>query len=123
MKNFLVIVFILLLLFNKCTPKKKTTSFSNDINYLLNKELITDGPGGAVLVMKDDSIIFSKGYGLADLKTKEAITTKTLFNLGSISKTFVAQGILLLQQQGKLSVEDSLYKYFLILKTTPSRKE
>ena len=69
-------------------------------------------PGGAVLLLKNDSIIFSKGYGLADLKTRELITTKTLFNLGSISKTFVANAILILQEQGKLSVEDGLYKYF-----------
>lgn len=62
--------------------------------------------------MKNDSVIFSKGYGLADMHSKEVITLKTLFNLGSISKTFVANAILILQEHGKLSVEDSLFKYF-----------
>ncbi len=76
------------------------------------KEFPADGPGAAVLIMKDTSVIFSKGYGLADLNTREPITPQTLFNLGSITKTIVSNGILLLQEQGKLSVEDSLYKYF-----------
>ncbi len=69
-------------------------------------------PGGAVLVMQGDSILFSKGYGLSNLQTKESATTKTLFNLGSISKTFVANAILILQERGKLSVDDNLLKYF-----------
>lgn len=97
-----------------CTQKKEpvTVSLSEKLDSLLVQEFGVGGPGGAVLIMKNDSTIFSRGYGLADLKTKEQITPKTLFNLGSISKTFVANGILLLQQNGKLSVEDNLVKYF-----------
>jgi CubicO group peptidase (beta-lactamase class C family) len=97
-----------------CTSKQENISlpFSVKLDSLLTQEFNIDGPGGAVLVMKNDSVIFSKGYGFADLVTKEKITPQTLFNLGSISKTFVANGILILQQQGKLSLEDSLIKYF-----------
>ena len=65
-----------------------------------------------MLVRKHDRVVFSRGYGLADLATHEAITPRTVFNLGSISKTFVASAILLLQERGKLSVEDNLAKYF-----------
>src|SRR5690606_5802364 len=68
--------------------------------------------GGAVLIMKGDSIIFSKGYGLADLELKINIDANTLFNVGSISKTFVSNAILMLQDEGKLSVEDNMAKYF-----------
>jgi CubicO group peptidase (beta-lactamase class C family) len=71
-----------------------------------------DEPGGAVLVAKRDRVVFARGYGLADLKTRQPISTQTLFNLGSITKTFVANAILLLQEQGKLSVEDNLLTYF-----------
>jgi CubicO group peptidase (beta-lactamase class C family) len=69
-------------------------------------------PGGVVLAMIGDSVIFSKGYGLADITTKEPITSQTLFNIGSVSKTFVSNAILILRDQGKLSLLDSLPKYF-----------
>lgn len=69
-------------------------------------------PGAAVLVMKGDSIAYLKCFGLADMVTGAKITANTLFNLGSISKTFVANGILILQEEGKLSVADPLSKYF-----------
>jgi CubicO group peptidase (beta-lactamase class C family) len=69
-------------------------------------------PGGAVLLVKDNKVIYQNGIGIADIQTKEPITAKTLFNVGSISKTFVAYGILKLAKEGKLSLEDNLYKYF-----------
>ncbi|MCW5909506.1 MAG: beta-lactamase family protein [Cyclobacteriaceae bacterium] len=69
-------------------------------------------PGGAVLILKNDSVIFSHAYGLADLQSKEKITTQTLFNTGSISKTFVSYVILDLAYEGKLSLNDSIAKYF-----------
>jgi CubicO group peptidase (beta-lactamase class C family) len=101
----------LLLLICSCSSNPEKEFASRLDSYF--KGLITeDQPGGALLVMKDTTIIFSKGYGLSDLETKTRIDTKTLFNLGSISKTFVSNGILILQSQGKLSVEDSLVKYF-----------
>ncbi|MBK8503142.1 MAG: beta-lactamase family protein [Saprospiraceae bacterium] len=71
-----------------------------------------DQPGGSITIIRNDSLIFEAAYGLADLNLKEPITPNTLFNLGSISKTFVANGILLLQEEGRLSVEDHLLKYF-----------
>ncbi|QLZ69692.1 serine hydrolase [Legionella sp. PC1000] len=58
------------------------------------------------------------GFGLADMKTKQPINTKTLFNVGSISKTFVAYGILKLAKERKLSLDDELYKYFTDFKNT-----
>ena len=69
-------------------------------------------PGGAVLLLKDGKVIYQNAIGISDINTKEPITSKTLFNTGSISKTFVAYGILKLAEQGKLSLEDPIYKYF-----------
>ncbi len=88
------------------------SSLQTKLDSYFSKEFPKDGPGVAVLIMKDTSVIFSRGYGVADLNTKEPISPQTLFNLGSISKTFVSNGILMLQEQGKLSVNDSLLKYF-----------
>lgn len=69
-------------------------------------------PGGALLVAHGDTVLFSKGYGIADINTKEPITIHTSFNTGSISKTFVSNAILILAQRNKLSLDDSLLKYF-----------
>lgn len=82
------------------------------LDSLFTAEFRADEPGGAVLVMKGDSVIYQKCIGLADLATREKITPGTLFNLGSISKTFVANGILILQEEGKLSLDDPMSSYF-----------
>src|SRR5450432_3629774 len=85
---------------------------SASLDSLFGAEFKSNEPGGAVMLVKEGRVIYQKGFGLADIKTKEHISTKTLFNLGSISKTFVAFGILKLASQGKLSLEDDLNKYF-----------
>jgi len=84
----------------------------NGLDSLLNTEFRATEPGGALLVMKGDSTVYLKCFGLADLVTGEKITENTLFNLGSISKTFVANGILILEENDRLSVADPLNKYF-----------
>jgi CubicO group peptidase (beta-lactamase class C family) len=69
-------------------------------------------PGGAVLIAKGEKLIYKNGFGVADIVTRSNINTETLFNLGSISKTFVAYGILMLAAENRLSLEDNLDKYF-----------
>jgi CubicO group peptidase (beta-lactamase class C family) len=71
-----------------------------------------DAPGIAVLIAKEGRVVFAAGYGVADVKTREPITTRTLFNLGSLSKTFVANAILILEEHRQLSLDDKLSKYF-----------
>jgi len=84
----------------------------NKLDSMLANEFRANEPGGSVLVQKGEKILFLKSYGLADLETGEKITGKTLFNLGSVSKTFVSNGILILHERGLLSLEDSIIKYF-----------
>jgi CubicO group peptidase (beta-lactamase class C family) len=95
-----------------CAPEKPYESLQRKLDAYFSAQYPATEPGGAVLVLKDTTVIFARGYGVENILTKDPITTKTLFNLGSISKTFVANGILMLQEEGKLSVEDSLIKYF-----------
>jgi len=66
---------------------------------------------GSVLVARDGKVILSKGYGLANLEWELPNTPQTKFRLGSITKQFTASSILLLEERGKLSVEDPLCKY------------
>jgi CubicO group peptidase (beta-lactamase class C family) len=90
----------------------QTNSFTLTLDSVFNSFFKADEPGGAVLIAQDDKVVYQKGFGIADIHTKEAITTKTLFNLGSISKTFVAYGILKLASENKLSLDGNLYNYF-----------
>lgn len=69
-------------------------------------------PGGSIFIQQSDKVLYEKSFGLADLKTKEKFTSKTVSNLGSITKTFVGYGILLLENQKKLSTNDNLLKFF-----------
>lgn len=68
-------------------------------------------PGGSVLVSKDGKTIFSKSYGLANIEYNIPNTNKTLFNIGSISKQFTAMGIVLLEEQNKLSFDNDIRKH------------
>src|SRR5260370_5733657 len=71
-----------------------------------------DTPGFAVLVKKDAKIVFEKGYGVRDLRTKTAIDAQTNFRLASFTKQFTAMAIMLLVHDGKLSYDRSLIEIF-----------
>jgi CubicO group peptidase (beta-lactamase class C family) len=71
-----------------------------------------DSPGVTVLVGKDGKIIYQKSGGYANIEKGEAITDKTLFNLASDTKQFTAACIIMLEQKGKLKLDDKLSKYF-----------
>lgn len=68
-------------------------------------------PGAAVLVAKDGQVLLRKGYGLANLELGVPIQPDMVFELGSITKQFTAAAILLLQERGKLSVNDEITRY------------
>ncbi len=68
-------------------------------------------PGVAVAVVKDGKIIFKKGYGMANLEYDVSITPSTVFHIASVSKQFTTFSILLLEKEGKLSLDDDVRKY------------
>src|SRR5438132_5867462 len=68
-------------------------------------------PGCALAVYRDGKMVYSKGYGLANLEQNVPITPQSVFDIGSTSKQFTAASILLLEKQGKLSVNAVVRKY------------
>src|SRR5690348_9528710 len=66
---------------------------------------------GAVLVARGGDVILSKGYGSANLEWNIPNTPTTKFRLGSITKQFTAASILLLEERGKLTIDDPVKKY------------
>ncbi len=68
-------------------------------------------PGAAVLVLKDGQPVFRRGYGLAVLEDGTPVSPATNFRLASVSKQFTAAAILLLAEDGALSIDDPLKKW------------
>ena len=68
-------------------------------------------PGAAVAVVKGGEVIFKKGYGLANLEYGIPITPSSIFHIASVSKQFTVFSILLLEKEGRLSLEDDIRKY------------
>ncbi len=73
-------------------------------------------PGVSLVVVKDGRIVKAAGYGLASLELNAPASERTVYEIGSISKQFTANAVLLLAEDGKLSLDDPLSKY---LQRTP----
>ncbi len=78
------------------------------IPQLLNDFIV---PGTAIAIIENGEIILQKGYGFSDLDKKTKVTTTTGFNIGSISKTIAAWGVMKLVQEGKIGLDDPAEKY------------
>ncbi len=75
-------------------------------------DLVKPGsPGCALAVARNGEIVYEKGYGLASVEQEVFITPRTVFDIGSTSKQFTAASILLLEKEGKLSVNDDVHKF------------
>jgi CubicO group peptidase (beta-lactamase class C family) len=69
-------------------------------------------PGLSIAVLMPDGKVIEKSYGLANVEYKQPVERDSIFEIGSISKTFTAIGILMLQEEGKLNINDRIAKYF-----------
>jgi CubicO group peptidase (beta-lactamase class C family) len=71
----------------------------------------TDSPGCALGVYQDGKVLYARGYGMASLEHGVALSPRSVLDVGSISKQFTAMSILMLQNEGKLSLDDPIRKY------------
>ena len=69
-------------------------------------------PGIALLVMKDGRIERAKGYGFSNVELQVPVKPETIFQSGSMGKQFTAMAVMMLAEQGKLSIDDPLTKFF-----------
>lgn len=101
---------LLLLISYNLSAQIYTEPFKRRIDSLLlnTKE---NEPGGYIHVEQGNQLIYSQPYGISDLDNNTPFSDNTLINIGAVSKTFIAYGILKLHEQGKLNIEDSIYKY------------
>ncbi|HAX72574.1 MAG TPA: serine hydrolase [Firmicutes bacterium] len=133
MKKFLKLVVIVPLLLVGCKDKgsnevevieseddsieNETLVIEMDVGYEALAESIdyylTDQNfNGAALVSTGDKIIFTKGYGLANLEQEIPVETNTKFQIASVSKSFVAVSVLQLMEDGLIELDQTIDKYF-----------
>lgn len=68
-------------------------------------------PGLSMAVVRDGKVIKTEGYGFANIETNTVATPETVFRIGSVSKQFLAAGMMLLVQEGKVGLDDPVSKY------------
>lgn len=71
-----------------------------------------DGPGAAVIITRGGRTIYARGRGLADVDARTPITPDTVFRMGSITKQFTAAVIMQLVQEGRISLDDPVSRFF-----------
>ena len=81
-------------------------------DYILDRMNRQHIAGLSVAVLKAGKPLKIKGYGSANLELGTPVTPQTVFKIGSISKQFIAAGIVLLNKEGKVGYDDSMRKYF-----------
>ena len=89
----------------------QTIELSNSIDSVIEKYVALDIFSGIVLVAEKGSIKFHKAYGLANRDTNAPNTTNTLFDIGSMNKTFTSIVVKQLAAEGKLTLDDKLNNY------------
>jgi CubicO group peptidase (beta-lactamase class C family) len=89
------------------TPLGEATKRA-DVDKIFAKWIKRDSPGCALAVIRNGSIVYKRGYGMADLDHNIRIDTATVFHAASLSKQFTAMAIMLLVKQGRLSLDDDV---------------
>ncbi|SRR6266446_680328 len=87
------------------------SALAAQVDKLLASQVAGDQFSGSVLIASDGRVLFSKGYSMADWDDQLPNTPHTKFHIGSLTKQFTAMATLILQERGKLHVQDSLCTY------------
>src|SRR4051794_34671448 len=109
-KNSLVKAFVLSLIVGIAAAAHAQTPA--DIDAVVQKAIDAKKiPAAGVAVVKDGKVVLTKGYGSADVDANVPANENTAFEIASVTKQFTAAGIMLLVEDGKLKLDDTLGKY------------
>lgn len=86
-------------------------TLTEHVDHLFSEWNKTDTPGCAIAIIQNGKVIYTRGYGMADLEHSIPISANSVFDIGSISKQFVAMSIVLLEKQARISLDDEIQKY------------
>ena len=88
-----------------------TDTLTRTVDHVFENFRNTDGPGCALGVSRGGAVVLERGYGMANLETDTPIRPSSIFHVASVSKQFTAAAIMLLEREGKLSLDDDIRKY------------
>ena len=126
-RNIIIgIISILSSLLITCTPSKKAIKNNNkgflEIEKFLQSLIDTGGiPGITIAITNGQDIIYSKGFGVTNVETKEKLEPKHIFHIASISKTFTATAVMQLFERGKIDITKPLITYLPYFKLKDER--
>ena len=106
-----VAIFFMAVCTMNCQNSKNTTDFEKSIAKIFKNFNGIDKPGAAIAVVQNGAVVFKKGYGSANLEYDIPVTPNTIFHVASVSKQFTVFALLLLAEEGKLSLDDPIQKY------------
>jgi CubicO group peptidase (beta-lactamase class C family) len=107
--TFMLICLSLLLL--SCSTNQDISTNNEEVDALFSEWDKSDSPGYGLGVIQDGKLVYAKGYGEADLEHDIPITPSSVFYIGSVSKQFVTMCILLLEEEGKINLDDEIQVY------------
>lgn len=111
-QTFAAVIILAFASFSSAAQTQLSADLTEKIDRVANDTLARTGvPSASVAIVKDGQVVYVKAYGDARLDPKKPATPAMRYNIGSISKQFTAAAILLLQEQGKLSLNDRVAKY------------
>lgn len=97
-------------------------NLEKDLDQLLHQRFDKNQAGIAVMVVKEGKVLYKKGVGMANVDTKEPLSSQSNFRMASVSKQFTAMCIMLLAKQGRLSYDDNLLHFFPNFEPTVGKK-
>ena len=110
MKRYSLALSLLLLLSVTCAAQDGVSTKIDD--YIRAEMKAQQIPGVALAVVKDGKIMIERGYGLANVEHQVPVKPETIFQSGSTGKQFTATAVMMLVEEGKLSLDDKISKYF-----------
>lgn len=122
---FLTITAFLITIFRCTTPGQTIKNESKDfqeIETFLQSLIDTGGiPGIAIAITKGEEVVYTRAFGVSDMKTKEKLEPRHIFHIASVSKTFTATAVMQLYEKGKIDIDKPLITYLPYFKLDDER--
>ncbi|WP_420151539.1 serine hydrolase domain-containing protein [Spirosoma sp.] len=110
---FSILVLFFLLLPGWSQAQSVRAVSADSVDAIVRKRMSANHmPGASIAVVHQGNVVLAKGYGLANVELNVAASPQSVYAIASISKQFIATGIQLLAQDGKLKLDDEIHKYY-----------